>query len=128
MNFALAVFVVVGFTATLEQLNLPGHAQAVGERSSRSLSVLRDDSLGDREKEEALQSQSRELFRLLGILVGGSALALGLPLGIVWLLGQLGLGSFWGTIGVLERIDFLVGTAALGGFGYLAFRKLYPPT
>ena len=128
MNFALAVLVVVGFAATLEQLNLPDRARTVGERSSRSLAVLRDDSLEDREKEEALQSQSRELFRLLGILVGGSALALGLPLGAVWLLGQVGVGSFWGTIGVLERIDFLVGVTALGGLGYLAFRKLYPST
>jgi hypothetical protein len=128
MNFALAVFVVIGFAATLEYLNLPDHARAVGERSSRSLSVLRDDSLGDREKEEALQIQSRELFRLLGILVGGSALALGLPLCIVGLLGQLGIGSFWDTIAVLERIDFLVGVTALGGLGYLGFRKLYSST
>jgi hypothetical protein len=128
MNFALAVFVVVGFAATLEYLNLPDHARTVGNRSSDSLEILRDDSLGDREKEKALQSQSLELFRLLGILVGGSALALGLPLGIVWLLGQLGVGSFWGTIGVLERIDFLVGVTAFGGLGYLAFRKLYPST
>ncbi len=128
MNFVLAVFVVVGFAATLEYLNLPDHARAVGNRSSDSLEVLRDDSLGDREKEEALQSQSRELFRLLGILVGGSALALGLPLGIVWLIGQLGIGSFWETIDVLERIDFLVGVTALGGLGYLAFRTLYPST
>ncbi len=128
MNFALAVFVVVGFAATLEYLDLPDHARMVGNRSSDSLEVLRDDSLGDREKEEALQSQSRELFRLLGILVGGSTLALGLPLGAVWLLGQVGVGSFWGTIGVLERIDFLVGVTVLGGLGYLAFRKLYPST
>ena len=70
MNFVLAVFVVVGFAAMLEYLNLPDRARRVRERSSRSLSVLRDDSLGDREKEEALQRQSRELFRLLGILVG----------------------------------------------------------
>jgi hypothetical protein len=128
MNFALAVFVVVGFAATLEYLKLPDYARTVGERSSRSLSVLRDDSLDDRKKEEALQRESRELFRLLGILVGGSVLALGLPLGTVWLLGQVGVGSFWGTIGVLERIDFLVGVTALGGLGYLAFRKLYPST
>jgi hypothetical protein len=125
-NFALAVFVVVGFAARLESLNLPDHARTVGKRSSRSLSVLLDDSLGDREKEEALQSQSRELLRLLSILVGGSVLALGLPLGIVWLLGQLEIGPFWGMIGVLEQIDFLVGVTALGGLGYLAFRKLYP--
>ena len=68
MSFALAVFVVVGFAATIEYFDLPDRARTVGERSSRSLAVLRDDSLGDREKEKALQSQSRELFRLLGIL------------------------------------------------------------
>lgn len=128
MNFILALFVVVAFAATLEYLGLPGHARAVGNRSSRSLKVLRDDSLGDREKEEVLQDQSGELFRLLGILVGGSALALGLPLGIVWVLGQVGIGSFWGTIDVLERIDFLVGVTLVGGLGYLAFRHFYSPS
>ena len=104
MSFALAVFVVVGFAATIEYFDLPDRARTVGERSSRSLAILRNDSLGDREKEKALQSQSRELFRLLGILTGGSALALGLPLGIVWLLGQLDVGSFWSAMSILERL------------------------
>ena len=62
MNFALAVFVVVGFAATIEYFDLPDRARTVGERSSRPLAVLRDGSLGDQEKEKALQSQSRELF------------------------------------------------------------------
>ena len=83
MNFTLALFVVVGFAATIEYFDLPDRARTVGKQSSRSLAVLRDDSLGDREKEKALQSQSHELFRLLGIPAGGSVLALGLPLGIV---------------------------------------------
>ena len=48
MNFALAVFVVVGFAATIEYFDLPDRARTVGERSSRSLAVLRDDSLGGR--------------------------------------------------------------------------------
>jgi len=125
MNFALALFVVVGFAATLEFLNLPGHARAVGNRSRDSVDVFRDDALSDREKEEALQQQSGELFRLLGLLVGGSALALGLPLGAVWLLGHVGVGSFWGTIDVLERIDFLVGVTVVGGLGYWAYHHLY---
>ena len=128
MNFAFAVFVVIVFAATLEYLDLPSHARAVGDQSSRSFKVLRDDSLGDQEKEKVLQQQSGELFRLLGILVGGSALALGLPLGIVWLLSRTGIGSFWGTIGVLERIDFLVGVTMVGLLGYLAFRYLYSPS
>ena len=104
MNFALALFVVVGFATTIEYFDLPDRARTVGKRSNRSLAVLRDDSLDDREKEKALQSQSRELFRLLSILTGGSALALGLPLGIVWLLGQLDVGSFWSAMSILERL------------------------
>jgi hypothetical protein len=127
MNFALALFVVVGFAATIEYFDLPDRAQAVGKRSGRSLEVLRDDSLGDREKEQALQSQSRELFRLLGILTGGSALALGLPLGVVWLLGQVGIGSFWGTMNVLERLDFLAGVTVVGGLGYFFVRRFQSP-
>jgi hypothetical protein len=123
MNFALAVFVVVGFAATIEYFDLPDRARTVGNRSSDSLEVLRDESLGDREKEEVLQSQSRELFRLLGILLGGSALALGLPLGIVWLLGQMGVGSFWGTMSILERLDFLAGVTIVGGLGYFLVRR-----
>jgi hypothetical protein len=127
MNFALAVFVVVGFAATIEYSDLPDRARTVGERSSRSLAILRNDSLGDREKEKALQSQSRELFWLLGILTGGSALALGLPLGIVWLLGQVGVGSFWGTMSILERLDFLAGVTVVGGAGYFLMRRFYRP-
>jgi hypothetical protein len=127
MNFALAVFVVVGFAATIEYFDLPDRARTVGERSSRSLAVLRDDSLGDREKEEALQSRSRELFRLLGILTGGSALALGLPLGIVWVLGQLDIGSFWSVMSILERLDFLAGVTVVGGAGYFLMRRFYRP-
>ena len=127
MNFALALFVVVGFAATIEYFDLPDRVRTVGERSSRSLAVLRDDSLGDSEKEKALQSQSRELFRLLCILTGGSALALGLPLGIVWVLGRLGVGSFWGTMSILERIDFLAGITIVGGAGYFLMRRFYHP-
>lgn len=123
MNVALALFVVVGFATIIEYLDLPARARAVGERSRATASVLSDDSMGDREKETALQQQSRHLFRLLGILVGGSALAIGLPLGIVWVVGELGVGSFWGTLDVLERIDFLAAVTIAGGVGYLLYRR-----
>lgn len=75
MNFALALFVAVGFAAMIEHFDLPDRARTVGERSGRSLEVLRDSFLADREKEEILQQQAGELFRLLGILVGGSTCA-----------------------------------------------------
>jgi hypothetical protein len=123
MNVALALFVVVGFAATIEWLDLPDRAREVGRRSSRSLEVLRDSSMSDREKEEALQQQSGELFWLLGLLVGGSMLAIGGPLVVIWGLGKMGVGSFSGAVGVLERLDFLAGVTVVGGLGYVLYRR-----
>ncbi|MCS4199766.1 hypothetical protein [Salinibacter ruber] len=51
MNVALALFVVVGFAVMLEYLELPDHARAVGDRSSCSFEVLRDDFLCNRKEE-----------------------------------------------------------------------------
>jgi hypothetical protein len=125
MNFALALFVVMGFAAVIEWLDLPDRAREVGRRSSRSLEVVRNGSMSDREKEEALQQQTGELFWLLGLLVGGSALALGGPLAVVWGFGKMEIGSFSGTIDVLERLDFLVGVTVAGGLGYVLYRRFF---
>ncbi len=122
MNVALALLVVVGFAAAIEYLDLPDRARLVSQESSEALAVLRDDGMSDREKEEKLQHRARQLFRLLGILVGGSGLALGGPLGLICLSEQVGIGSFWGTLAVLERIDFLVGVTVVGLVGYLLVR------
>lgn len=127
MNLVLAVFVVVGFAGTIEYLNLPNHARAVGQRSMDCLAVLRNDSLVDREKEEALQRHARRLFALLGILAGGSGLALGGPLAGVWGLERVGVGSFWGVLHLLQRLDFLAATIGVGLVGYLLFRRLRAP-
>ena len=124
MNLVLAVFVVVGFAVTIERLHLPARAREVGRHSTESLDVLQDDSMDDAAKEEALQDRSRQLFRLLGILTGGSILALGLPLGVVWLLGQGGIGSFDGTLAVLQRIDFLAGTTVVGLLAYFLVQQV----
>lgn len=127
MNLALAIFVVVGFAGVLELLRLPEHARAVGQRSQDAFAVLQNESLDDREKEEALQSHSRRLFVLLGILAGGSALALGGPLALVWGLERLGLGSFAAVLGILQRLDFLAATVVVGGLAYLLIRSLRSP-
>ena len=127
MNLALALFVVAGFAATLERLRLPARAREVGEHSTACLNVLRDDSLDDAGKEQALQARSRQLFRLLGIPTGGSALALGLPLAGVWLLSRVGVGTFTGTLHVLQRIDFLVATTVVGLLAYLLVQQVRSP-
>jgi len=124
MNLALALFVVVGFAGILEYLDLPERARSVGERSQDALAVLRNDSLSDREKEEALQSYAGRLFALLGILAGGSVLALGGPLAVVWGLERVGVGSFAAVLRILQRLDFLAATIVVGLLGYLLVRFL----
>ena len=114
MNIVLAAGVVVGFAVLLERLGLPAHAREVGRHSTACLQVLRDDSISDAAKEAALQDRAQQLFGLLGRLTGGSVLALGLPLGGVWLLGSAGVGLFGETLATLQRVDFLVVTTAVG--------------
>lgn len=127
MNLLLALFVVVAFAATIDVLGLPQRAWTVVKQSRASLKVLRNPSLGDRAKEKALQRHARRLFGLLGILLGGSALSLGWPLLGVWGLEKLGVASLQEVLFVLQRADFLAGTAAAGLLGYLLIRYLRPP-
>ena len=124
MSLLWATFVVVGFAALLHLLRLPGYAREAGRRGRACLAVVRDETMDDRDKEDALQGHARRLFVLLGILGGGSLLALGLPLGAVGLLDWGGVASLERVWGTLERIDFLAGTLIVGTLGYLAFRYL----
>ena len=124
MSFLLAVMVVVVFALVLERLDLPERARETAARARESLDVLRDPELDDREKESALQEQSLRLFGLLGILLGGSLLALGVPLLAVWLLELVGVSSLDAVLGVLESPPFLLGTVVVGIAGWLAYRRL----
>ena len=124
MAFSLAVFVVVGFAGILRALRLTVYAREAGRRGRACTTVMQDASMSDREKENALQKHARRLFVLLGILGGGSLLALGAPFGVVWLLDWMGLASFWDVMSTLERIDFLVGTVLVGGLGYALVQYL----
>lgn len=124
MSLLLALFVVAAFAATLEALSLPDRAREVMDRAGDSLRVLRDPGLSDAEKERRLRRQSVRLFGLLGILAGGSILALGLPLGVVWLLERAGVGSLAAVLSVLERLDFLAAVTVAGIGGWLLLRRL----
>lgn len=127
MSLLLAALVVVAFALTLEGLDLPDRAREVGARTRESLEVLRDASLEDRAKEAALRRNSLRLFRLLGLLAGGSLLALGLPLAGVWLLELAGVASLQAVLSTLERPDFLAGATAVGIAAYLAIRRARGP-
>lgn len=118
MSVLLAALVVVTFALSVAWLDLPARAREVGARSLEGLDALRDPELDDRAKEEALRRVALRLFGLLGLLVGGSVLALGLPLLGVWMLELGGVASLEAVLATLERPDFLA--AATGG-GLLVF-------
>lgn len=122
MEFLWASLVVAGFALVLERLDLPSRAVEVGRRSRSCLEVLRDPALTDERKEAALQGHALRLFVLLGILVGGSALALAAPLGVVWCLHQMGWASFPAVWSTLQRLDFLAVVTVAGGVVWLVAR------
>lgn len=124
MSLLWALFVVVGFAGLLHLFGLPAYAREVGRRGRDCLTVVRDEAMDDRAKEEALQGHARRLFALLGILGGGSVLALVLPLGTVWLLDRGGVASLPRVWATLERADFLLGTVVVGTAAYLLVRQL----
>lgn len=123
MSVLLAALVVVTFALSVAWLDLPARAREVGARSLEGLDALRDPGLDDRAKEEALRRVALRLFGLLGLLVGGSVLALGLPLLGVWLLELGGVSSLESVLAMLERPDFLAAATGGGLLIFLAGRK-----
>lgn len=123
MDLALAVFVVVGFAFLVERLDLAAHAREVFNRSSDCLRVLRSPTLDDETKQKKLQDHSLRLFSLLGILTGGSLLALLLPVGGVWLLDGAGVASLRDVLSTLGHPVFLTGTTLVGLIGYAVLRR-----
>jgi hypothetical protein len=123
VSFALAVFVVVVFAVTIERLDLTDRGREAASRAADCLAILRDASLDDAAKERRLQDHARRLFALIGILGGGGALGILLPLGVVWLLERAGLASLGTVLAVLQRVDFLVGTTVVGLVGFLLYRR-----
>jgi hypothetical protein len=127
VNLLLATTVVVAFAVLIERFNLMERAREVGSRALGSLQVLRDPELDDVAKEKVLRRQAVRLFGLVGILGGGSLLALGLPLLAVWLLDLGGVASLESVLAVLSSIEFLIGATIIGVMTFLLFRRIRQP-
>lgn len=114
MSLFLAVLVAVTFAVIVERTGLPTHAAEVVRRARGSLAVVTDRALTDDQKEQRLRTEALQLFVLLGRLLGGIALALGLPLALLWIGDRLGWTSMREVMDVLLRIDFIVGISVAG--------------
>jgi hypothetical protein len=124
MAWALAGLVVVLFAALIHRLRLPARAREVATGAADCLRILRDAALDDDAKARALRRQAGRFLTLFAILVGGSALALSVPLGGVWALDLAGVAALPDVLTVLARPDFLGATVLAGVGAYLAVRRL----
>ncbi|WP_052055353.1 sulfotransferase [Myxosarcina sp. GI1] len=85
-----AIFLVVGFVILFQLLGLVEKSKNVTGIAFKSLNIIGSPALSDEEKESELQKNSRKLFGLFFILAGGGAIALLLPVGILWIGDRLG--------------------------------------
>jgi hypothetical protein len=94
LNLLAAVAAVVACCWLALRLRVPALARASLGRASTALRDLRDPALGEMERERAARGHARALFFGSLQLVAVSALAIGVPLGGIWLLdGSWGLDA-----------------------------------
>lgn len=114
MSIVLALLVVAAFAGIVERTRLPAHVAEAVRRGQESYAIVSDPTLTDDRKERRLREETVRLFALLGRIVLGSLLALGLPLGVLWILDWVGLISLPEILEVLVRLDFLLAVSAVG--------------
>ena len=103
-----AALIIAGFAWLLVRLGLVERARQINGLVRQSAATMSDRALNDDEKERALQRHSIALFRQFALLTLGLALALGLPILLVWLLGLTRLWSFEGAIAASLSWPFLL--------------------
>lgn len=123
MNWFGAVFCVVSFALLLHWVRLVERTRDVLAVSREASSVLHNATLTDRDKERAVQRGAVQLFRLLLVLLAGTAVCLFAPLAVIWLLSEAGFMSLDGVLATLARWDFLLAGSVLGVLTYVAVSK-----
>jgi hypothetical protein len=107
------LIVVLGFIGLAKVFGLVERNLKVIQISRSAASVIGDNSLGDLQKEKKLQKYAKELLTLFLMITGISILALGVPLGAVWLMDALNLLSFAGVIQTITSTWFILATVGI---------------
>ncbi len=119
---------VAGFAVILERVQLIAFTRRVISLGRASLQTIKDPSLSDADKERTIQANTIAMFRLLGILLAGMALAVLVPLLFVWVLSQLGWVSLASVLTALTRWDVIAAVSVLGVIIYRICSKWRPKT
>ena len=85
-----AIALVIGFVVLFQLLGLGENSSQVIRISRRSVEIISSSQLSDEQKESRLQKNSQKLFGLFFILAFKFAIAILIPLAILWLGDRLG--------------------------------------
>ena len=107
-NYAGAALIVTGFSWLLVRLQLVERSGRINGVVRQSAATAADRSLNDAEKGRAMRRHSLALFGLFGDLTLRLALAIGLPILLVWLLALVRLWSFDGAVEATLSWPFLI--------------------
>lgn len=107
-SYAGAALIVIGFSWLLVRLQLVERSGRINGVVRQSAAAAGDRSLSDDEKGRAMRRHSLALFGLFGDLTFRLALAIGLPILLVWLLAFTRLWNFEGALEATLSWPFLI--------------------
>jgi len=119
-----ASLVVVGFAILAHYVGLVPRTTEVVAIAREAIAVLKDPQMDDEVKERVMQRNAILLFKLLGLLLLGSAVALSVPIAMIWLAERVGLLSLDSSLDMLLRWDFILAVTIVGLAVYLGLRRL----
>lgn len=113
MSWIGALFILAGFIAIMRFSKLVPKSLEVVQVSRCALDDLRNPDLDEDAKETAMQSHAKRLFGLFVVLQVGTALAILVPAGLVYILDVLTVLSFQSALEVTLSWQFLGATGAV---------------
>ncbi|MGD1920008.1 MAG: hypothetical protein ACFCAD_14605, partial [Pleurocapsa sp.] len=103
-----AIILVAGFVVLLQLLEVIKKSRNVVRIALHSMKILSSSRLSDRQKELKLQKNSLRLFGLFFVLAFGGAIAILIPLGVLWLGDRLGWLSLSAVLATTVSPVFLI--------------------
>ena len=108
-----AIILVVGFVVIIQLLGLAQKSQYVIRIALHSMKIISSSRLSDEQKESKLQKNSRRLFGLFFVIALSAAIAIVVPLGILWLAERLGWLSVAAALETTVSPIFLIASTLL---------------
>lgn len=113
IEYAGAIFLVIGFIVILKVSRLVDKSTRVINISRQAVAILRDSEMSDEDKESAMQSHAKQLIGLFFLITIGGVAAVVLPVVMIWGLDRLGLISLDAVLGVALSWPFIVATTVV---------------